>query len=171
MTHKVIELLRTNVALALLCVISILMVLHLVRNRADVSHTEVPQPHVEQAMATSTGVGVSPLHNPSIDALKDSPFKDMPEPSHFHEFIYTLQDSIVSTSTCADGYRVVMVFPRAVDYRADPSSAMVNIATPCIQGKEYADTIDLTSLHIASGTPLYVIRASEGEHGNWHDPY
>ncbi len=158
---RVSALLRTNIALALLCVISVAVVYQAFKKEAETPEGSTLAPVVAaSAIATKDGSA-----HPAVVALKD-----MPAPDTYRQFTYAEGMALPVSGTCADLYRVTLIFPLSVDYRSDPLSAKYNTAEACEKGSRYADTLDLAALHLTAGGRYYVIQADEGAIGLWHDP-
>jgi hypothetical protein len=159
-------LLRTNTALLFLCIIS-LGVLYIAVHQSQESSTPVQ----EQKIIASTSGNSSDSSTPTPEqALALSPLRNMPVPSTFTSFLYSGQKEFSLPITCKDSYAVTLLFRATVDYRIDTLSAIYNNAAPCVSSKAATTTIPLSS-SLIQGERYYVIRASEGSHGMWHDPY
>ncbi len=162
---KIGALIRTNIALAALCIISIGVLLILFKGNGAASS----RPGIQSGAAASDHSNASPTQeNPSIVSV---PLSDMPPPSAFPSFVYETGQTLSISGKCADTYQVLMIFPSGIDYRSDPSSAKYNSAAPCTIGHPYSADVSLESSRLASGTSYYYIKASEGDKGSWHDPY
>jgi hypothetical protein len=162
---KISDLVRTNIALAALCIISIGVLVIVFRGSGDTSHVAVVQP--------STGSSYQQSYQSSGQNYPTTltPEKDLPASSTFPSFIYEAGKPISVSGSCADMYKVLIIFPSDVDYRQSPLFAKYNGATPCTMGEKYSYTMDLTPLNLESGTSYYYVKASEGKTGSWHDPY
>ena len=169
MDSRIGKLLRTNTALILLCIISI-GVLYLVFHRAGSESAAIdskaPTPHVVQSPVSDAPSA------PQAAIPSDPQFADMPATTTFMSFIYQSPDeAITATGTCADAYGVVLLFPSSIDYRSNPAGWSYNIATACSMGQEFSQKIGLSAYHLVLGGRYYMVRASQGNKGTWHDPY
>jgi len=172
-TDRISVLIRTNVALAALCIIAVGALVSVFRG------------HEAPATSGATGAtanidgpvisGQQPETTQSGDALARSPFKSMPAPSKFQFFSYSPGTPISVSGSCADAYRVIMIFPMSVDYRADTLSAVYNDAASCEAGHAFIEKISLDSRPVVAqagpGARYYVVRANEGRKGSWYGPY
>ena len=170
MSSRIGQLLRTNTALILLCVISIgvlFLVFHKnAGNEEAAVATKAPVPQVVQSP-------VSPTPSAPQAAMPSDPtFSNMPATTTFISFLYQSPDeTITAKGTCADAYGVILLFPASIDYRQNPGSASYNVATPCTIGQGFSQKIVLGDYHLTFGGRYYMVRASEGNKGTWHDPY
>lgn len=177
-TPQIKRLLRTNLALTFLCIISI-GILVLIWKSPKVDFTEMGT--VEGNL--SVGITDAVSRNDSVfdydrendgsstQALALSPLRNMPAPTKFKSFTYETDDAITVSLDCNDAYYVVIIYPLEVDYRIDLLSAKYNSAVPCIKGKSYQEKIELTGKGFVVGEKYYIIRASQAKKGGWHDPY
>ncbi len=176
MTSRISSLLRTNTALILLCIISVGVLALLARgpqrsgeiNTVPAKTMVIDSGNFGQNKSEDGASGVAPAPG-GIPA--SSPFKNMPAPATFHEFIFHATSTLAVQLTCSDVYSVVMVFPKDVDYRSDILSAKYNAALPCTKGVVSTSIIDLSLHSMKEGESYYFIRAQEGTSGLWHDPY
>lgn len=165
MKTRIDGLVRSNIALAALCVISLgILTAAVHRSSADNG-----QATTSTGMAIQTGQvrtrAISSMPSNGVD------LKDMPPPSSFQSFIYQPGADLPIDGRCADTYQVVMIFPELSDYRSDPLSAKYNTAEPCVQGQPYSETIDLDALKLEVGNSYYVVKADEGTTGPWTNPH
>ena len=154
-------LIRSNIALAALCVISISLLIYILdkpSGGASSSRSSV--------QTTFPVVMTGPIPMGGLQ----TELKDLPPPSTFRSFVYELGDILTISGVCQDSYRVTMVFASGTDYRSDPSAAIYNQAVPCDKGQSYANSISLDSLRLSIGAAYYSIQASEGPRGTWYNP-
>lgn len=154
MMTRVSVLLRTNIALALLCLISIGVWYTAIHRRGE-EIAPAAAPHM-----TENVLGAQSLHVPIV-----------PDTATFIRFVYTGDESLGVPIRCNDEYAVVMIFPVDVDWQGQPRAAAYNAAAPCAMGTESTTTIDIASVHLVQGTEYRIVRASQGKTGSWHDPY
>lgn len=175
MTDKIGRLIRTNVALAALCIIAIGALVSMFR-----SHEVARQSDASAgASGASPVISGQPLGGAPAAAKEDplahSPFRSMPAPSTFSSFAYKPGGKVAVSGTCADAYRVIMIFSADVDYRADPLSAVYNDAASCSAGHPFVEYLDLSGYaaidQAGAGARYYIVRASEGKRGSWYAPY
>ena len=175
MTERIGKLIRTNIALAALCIIAIGALVSMFRGHG----AQAPAGSAPGALDAGGPVisGQQPESSVSSvgDALSRSPFKGMPAPAKYQSFSYKPGAPISISGSCADAYRVIMIVPSSVDYRIDPSSAVYNDAAPCEAGHAFIERISLDSRTIVAqagaGARYYVVRANEGHKGSWYGPY
>ncbi len=160
MPESISKLLRTNLALALLCIIAIASVAAYARQSSE----------SEKKANESKPMSVQ-SYDEAAAAHQESDLAAMPAPSSFVPFEFNGQKTIDVKGTCADAYEVVLIFSMAIDYRSHPSEAIYNTAKPCELGKEFSESIDLSTVFLEPGKTYYLVRASEGKTGTWHDPY
>lgn len=120
--------------------------------------------------ALDTVVPIRQESRPMVDAPR-TPLSDLPLPSSFHMFQFHagMQD-VETTIHCEDRLAVVMLFPSGSDYRADPQSALYNVASPCTKGAETTTALPLASLPLVDGNRYYIVRAQQGD-STWYNPY
>lgn len=164
MYSNIERLLRTNTALAALCIISIGVLFILIRGSDSVpSSSTKPETMVIGGQHSFT----SPTPE---QALSASPLRHMPSPSKFTSFVYKGEKQFEINVVCKDAYYVILMFSNEVDYRTDTLSALYNTAERCTMKKSYRIAIPLTQ-HLTIGASYYIIRADEGAYGTWYDPY
>ncbi len=100
-----------------------------------------------------------------------SRLSNLPGPDAFRTFqFHAGMTTVFATTTCADRYAVVMLFPTGKDYRDDPQSALYNAAAPCAKGTEERIDIPLAGKPFGDGNRYYLVRAQQGD-GTWYNPY
>ncbi len=93
-----------------------------------------------------------------------------PEPAVFKTISYVPSSpELTVEGACSDAYYAVLIYSADIDYRESPLDAKYNTALPCPESGRYARTIDLSLLPLAAGERYYVIRAQQGERGQWYD--
>jgi hypothetical protein len=168
-TSKIEKLLRTNTALVLLCVISIGVLIIVFRGngsrsgsiQSDLSDVKTISGTVHEGEVVETN---------SAPAIAEA-FRGMPEPSSYTSFIYEGDQNISITTKCADEFSVVMIFPIEIDYRSDVASARYNSAEQCVIGKQKTEKVSIGGFGFEDGHEYYIVKASQGKKGMWHDPY
>ncbi len=95
----------------------------------------------------------------------------MPLPETFESFVYQGEKTRHISTTCADMFDVIMIFPQQIDYRSDVLSARYNSALSCVIGETKMNEINMEGFGFQSGHTYYVVRASQGQEGLWHNPY
>jgi len=164
MKEKINSLLRTNTALILLCIISVAVLAILVRERDDgVVRVGDNAPAIIPAIQSPVSSGSAPARTTLL--------RDMPDQATYQSFVYEMGKDISVSGICQDVYRVLLIFPKDIDYRRDPMSARYNTATACTLGKPYSETVSLESSRLQPGAEYYYIQAAEGERGAWYGPY
>jgi hypothetical protein len=161
----IVQLLRSNAALLLLCFIAICVFGILLRGHPAPQASENSASSFVPSMSAQTASAPSAPEN-----LAYSPLKNMPSPSTFKSFVYKKGAVFSVSSLCKDVYITVLIFPVSIDYRSDPLSASYNTATPCTKNQTYSGIINLDSLNLELGANYYVITASQGKKGTWYDP-
>ncbi len=107
-------------------------------------------------------------------ALEDI-FRTYPDPSTFRTFVFkdgfvSKENTLTFKGRCSDAYVALLIFSSRIDYRQDPSRALVNRAIPCPQNKIFFYEFALSDLkNLAEGT-YYVISADQGIKGVWYNP-
>lgn len=149
MSSYIERLLRTNIVLFLLCVISIAMLISLVRQ------DEIGINRDQQKRSS---------HEFNI-------YSNMPKPSSFDTFTYHTNNKVSITSICRDVYYVIVIYPLTVDYREDLLSAKYNSAIKCNKGEKYDEYISLDNMGLVDGNEYYIIHATQADTGSWYDPY
>lgn len=94
---------------------------------------------------------------------------NLPEPNKFPSFVYPQKKSLDIKIKCADVYYTILIFNSKDDYRKNPEVARFNKAFPCSKNETFRQSIDLTTLNLASGRYYYII-ADQGEKGSWYNP-
>lgn len=93
-----------------------------------------------------------------------------PEPAVFHQFTYERGEPLIVEGKCKDRYYTIMLFEQGIDYRANPADARFNTAYPCT-GTAYVEHVPIDTLFLTEGKGYYVVKAHQGEEGEWYDPY
>lgn len=93
-----------------------------------------------------------------------------PLPEVFHQFVYTRGEALVVRGECVDAYYTIMIFPAETDYRAHPEDARFNTAYPC-KGSVFMEHVPIDTLFLSEGEGYYVVKAHQGEVGEWYSPY
>lgn len=177
---KIEKLIRTNMALVFLCIISIGVLVLVVKNSGDdkSSVKTIVAGSVSNVGGGSDDLADITSPNESDDLAKSStqslalsPLRNMPDSSKFESFTYLVGDSIKVSSKCNDVYYVVIIYPEEIDYRIDLLSSKYNSATTCIKGKSYTDSVDLSGKGLVEGAKYYVVHASQAKKGSWYGPY
>jgi hypothetical protein len=97
--------------------------------------------------------------------------KNFPPPSSFETFTYESgMQALHVEGTCNDTYFAILIFAEETDYRESPADARYNSAFRCIEGR-FSEEIPLAGLPLKESGRYYVIHASQGERGIWHDAY
>lgn len=102
-------------------------------------------------------------------------FRTYPDPSTFRTFVFkdgfvSKENTLAFEGRCSDVYVALLIFSSRVDYRQDPSRALVNRAISCPQNKLFSYEFALSDLkNLAEGT-YYVISADQGIRGVWYNP-
>lgn len=170
MTSRIAQLLRTNIALALLCVIAIGVLIILFRQPERSGEAPVPKAQTVPSVVQTGTPGVA--ESQSVGGpVEQASFENMPSPKTFRPFTYSGQDLLNATGTCADAYEVLMIFPDDTDYRTNPGSAKYNTAEACAKGASFSKDVALKPLNLIASSSYYLIRASEGTSGTWYNPY
>jgi hypothetical protein len=102
-------------------------------------------------------------------------FASDPAPSRFRTFTYDAtgmngSSSLPVSTTCHDAYVTILVFPAAVDYRANLNRAIINEALPCHSGSPFNGAVFASDMVPAPFGNYYVITADQGTSGTWYNP-
>ncbi|MEN9913166.1 MAG: hypothetical protein RLY66_574 [Candidatus Parcubacteria bacterium] len=167
-TSKIEKLLRTNTALVFLCVISIGVLVIVFRGNG--SRGDSTKSDVEVKTISGTVHEGEVVETNSAPAIAEA-FRGMPEPSSYTSFVYEGDQNISITTKCNDDFSVIMIFPIEIDYRSDVASARYNSAEQCIAGKQKTEKVSISGFGFEDGHEYYIVKASQGKKGMWHDPY
>lgn len=163
-TSRIEKLIRTNTALVLLCIISVGVLVLVWRDSAPASSGDVsPRISIEQSSQRQQ----APDPEPEIAAA----FRGMPEPASFNSFVYEGEETLSVSTKCSDEFSVIMIFPANIDYRVDVASARYNSAQQCVRGQVATERITASGFGFEVGQSYYIVKASQGRKGMWHDPY
>ncbi|HUC01594.1 MAG TPA: hypothetical protein VMA75_01685 [Candidatus Paceibacterota bacterium] len=127
----------------------------------------------EVVAPSADGAPISPAEG---SASLNPQFSDYPAPSRFRTFAFAngkIDDgvSLTVTSTCADAYVAVLVFPASVDYRADIDREIYDSAFPCVTTGDVASTTIIAGdLGNAPSGTYYYFTADQGASGVWYNP-
>lgn len=170
---KIENLLRTNTALLLLCIISIGVLFLLIRHDdagdkgsdIDLSAKKIT---IDPTQATEDDLA---SEDPLAALPASSPLKHAPAPGTFQEFVFYGQSELGISFTCSDTYHVALIYPSTIDYRLNPLSALYNRAFPCTMNGSTTESISLVDRPFQASTTYYIVRAHQGKQGTWHGPY
>ncbi|MEK7641697.1 MAG: hypothetical protein AAB365_01760 [Patescibacteria group bacterium] len=166
-TKKIEALIRTNTALFFLCIISIGVLVLIWRGQGAGDRLESNQDSTAQVPVVAA-LNAGDQKNEQVIAPA---FKGMPDPESYTSFVYEGEESLSVSIKCTDDFSVVMIFPMEVDYRSDVLSARYNSAEPCVKGVARTGKISIRGFGLEEGHEYYVVKASQGKKGMWHDPY
>ncbi len=107
---------------------------------------------------------------PAAPTLPPSPLMTYPDPDTYQQFVFAARAEAVVDITCEDAYATVLIYPRDVDYRKNPTGAKHNIAYLCEEKGDTALSIDLHGKPFTVGETYYIVRAHQGS-GEWYNPY
>ena len=166
------KLLRTNTALAFLCIISIGILILLLRHSDPTKQTSTPT-HDPVVVSTGESTHPSPVVTDEelVPSLAASPFREGPVPGKLPTFVFAGQTTVKTTFTCTDVYDVALIYPTSIDYRLYPLSSLYNRATACTKGTTASRTISIENMRTEVGMTYYIVRAHQGKKGSWYDPY
>lgn len=134
------------------------------------------RPWTPAPAAPSTNVAPQQVASVQSPEPLSPSLQDYPSPSQFRTFavaddLINGTSSFMVSSTCADAYTVVLVFPSAADYRETPDRAVYNRAFPCAAQGDVVDTViapaDLGN--VPTGT-YYYFTADQGTSSIWYNP-
>jgi len=111
--------------------------------------------------------GSNPLNLPVADSFSKSRFYG----KSFRYFEYSPKDkyAISVSGECAAAYYSLLIFNARDNYNENPGAARYNVAMPCPSGRKFERIVDLSSLHLTSGT-YYFFTADQGNDGPWFNP-
>jgi hypothetical protein len=170
MESRISKLIRTNTALALLCIISVGVLLLLLRQRDSLSRTaQTQQAAVEKSVAPIPVEQSSPSPLDRLPA--SSPLKHAPAPGTFESFVFYGQATTSATLVCQDNYGVVLIYPSTLDYRLNPLSFLYNRAMLCARDATSTQLISFEHVRLEASSTYYIVRAHQGKQGSWYNPY
>jgi hypothetical protein len=131
--------------------------------------TEVRQPEYHAPLS------LEPAPDGKNPARQASAIKNYPAPSTFHHFAYSeseirTENTLHFGGTCSDELFTTLVFRSDIDYRADPSSAVINRAYPCPKSKSVSIDLLFSDLRGFHDGEYYAIVADQGNKGVWYNP-
>ena len=168
MRSRINDLVRSNVALMLLCVISIGVLVLILRERGavDARQAEVAKNIPSHVISSASEEPSTPL-----PTVSDPDWARLPTPDAFESFMYSGQEDLNETLRCDDAYATVLIYPFSIDYRANHAGYVYNQAFPCAKGGDFEQAISLKDLRLTASTTYYLIHASQGSSGTWYNPY
>ncbi len=107
--------------------------------------------------------------------VNSSALKGYPAPAKFRTFSYPPAQNNSASSlefnlTCADKYIAFLIFSKNLDYRADPTKAILNRAVLCPESKKLIYRIESSELVALAKGEYYYFAADQPESGLWYNP-
>lgn len=107
--------------------------------------------------------------------VSSSLFAGYPAPSQFKTIVKTAdgfggENLLTFSGSCRDEYFTVLLFKKNMDYRVDPSRAVVNRALPCPPLRRFLYELLLKDIPSMEPGEYYAFVADQGKTGLWYNP-
>lgn len=168
MHSRITQLIRSNIALAFLCIIAGGVLIMTIRGQEGV---KMDKPVQEAPRIVPVDVRGGSTSDRGERALLSASLRDAPLPSSLLHITFSGQATTSVSLLCEDAYSVLLMYPVDVEYRINPLGSVYNRAFPCLRQATTTQVVDLHGLPLRMDMVYYFVRAHQGAEGSWYGPY